>query len=265
MIAVTSMELNTWMFAFLWPLLRVGAMFSVAPVFGARMVPAKVRAALALVMSLMMAPMVVQNTVPIEVFSPDGLLVAIQQVLIGLTMGFTLQLVFASIVIAAQSIAMSMGLGFATAVDPQNGVQVPVVANYYLTLATLMFLALNGHLVLVQLLVDSFISLPVGTTGLTPADYWSLVSWGSRMFAGAVAIALTAIASLLLVNLAFGVMSRAAPQLNIFGVGFPVMMLTGFVIIMLSVPGITPHMSNLMQDAFLLIQAMLGGGLTDGR
>jgi flagellar biosynthetic protein FliR len=260
MIAVTSMELNTWMVAFLWPFLRIGAMFSAAPVFGARMVPVKVRAALALVMSLMMAPVVVQDVPVIELFSAEGLMVAVQQILIGLAMGFTLQLVFSAIVIAAQSIAMSMGLGFANAVDPQNGVQVPVVAQYYLTLATLMFLALNGHLILVQILVDSFQSLPIGQAGLTPADIWALVGWGGRMFAGAVAIALTAIASLLLVNLAFGVMSRAAPQLNIFGVGFPVMMLTGFVIIMLSVPGMTPHVSNLMQDAFLLLQTMLGGG-----
>ncbi len=123
-----------------------------------------------------------------------------------------------------------------------------------------MFLALNGHLILVQLLVDSFASLPVGKVGMTQADFWLLASWGGRMFAGAVAIALTAMASLLLINLAFGVMSRAAPQLNIFGVGFPVMMLTGFVIILLTVHGITPHVSNLMQDAFLLIQTMLGGG-----
>jgi len=260
MIAVTSMELNTWMVAFLWPFLRIGAMFSAAPVFGARMVPVKVRAALALVMSLMMAPVVVQDLPVIELFSAEGLMVAVQQILIGLAMGFTLQLVFSAIVIAAQSIAMSMGLGFANAVDPQNGVQVPVVAQYYLTLATLMFLALNGHLILVQILVDSFQSLPIGQAGLTPADIWALVGWGGRMFAGAVAIALTAMASLLLVNLAFGVMSRAAPQLNIFGVGFPVMMLTGFVIIMLSVPGMTPHVSNLMQDAFLLLQTMLGGG-----
>jgi flagellar biosynthetic protein FliR len=260
MIAITSMELNTWMVAFLWPFLRIGAMFAAAPVFGARMVPVKVRAALALVMSLMMAPIVVQDVPVIELFSAEGLMVAVQQILIGVAMGFTLQLVFSAIVIAAQSIAMSMGLGFANAVDPQNGVQVPVVAQYYLTLATLMFLALNGHLILVQILVDSFQSLPIGEVGLTPADIWALVGWGGRMFAGAVAIALTAMASLLLVNLAFGVMSRAAPQLNIFGVGFPVMMLTGFVIIMLSVPGMTPHVSNLMQDAFLLLQTMLGGG-----
>jgi len=260
MIAVTSMELNNWVLAFIWPLLRISAMFSAAPVFGARMVPVKVRAALALVMALMMTPLVAQDLVPVNPFSSQGLAVAAQQILIGLAMGFTLQLVFAAIVVAAQSIAMSMGLGFANAVDPQNGVQVPVVAQYYLTLATLMFLALNGHLILVQLLVDSFHSLPIGEIGLTQADFWMVASWGGRMFAGAVAIALTAMASLLLVNLAFGVMSRAAPQLNIFGVGFPVMMLTGFVIIMLSVPGMTPHVSNLMQDAFLLIQAMLGGG-----
>ncbi|NNJ93186.1 MAG: flagellar biosynthetic protein FliR [Halobacteria archaeon] len=260
MIAFNSMELNTWMVAFLWPLLRIGAMFSAAPVFGARMVPVKVRVAMALVMSLMMAPIVVQDVPVIELFSAQWLMVAVQQILIGLAMGFTLQLVFSAIVIAAQSIAMSMGLGFANAVDPQNGVQVPVVAQYYLTLATLMFLALNGHLILVQILVDSFQSLPIGEVGLTQTDIWALVGWGGRMFAGAVAIALTAMASLLLVNLAFGVMSRAAPQLNIFGVGFPVMMLTGFVIIMLSVPGMTPHVSNLMQDAFLLLQTMLGGG-----
>ena len=117
-----------------------------------------------------------------------------------------------------------------------------------------------GGLILVQLLIDSFDSLPIGQIGLTQSDFWLLASWGGRMFAGAVAIALTAMASLLLINLAFGVMSRAAPQLNIFGVGFPVMMLTGFVIIMLTVQGMTPHVTNLMQDAFLLIQAMLEGG-----
>lgn len=260
MIAITSLELNTWILSFMWPFMRIGAMFFAAPVFGARLVPVRVRISLALVLSLVMAPMMVQGMPAIQPFSAQGLLISIQQILIGLAMGFTLQLVFASIIIAAQSIAMSMGLGFANAVDPQNGVQVPVVAQYYLTLATLMFLALNGHLLLVQLLVDSFQSLPVGQVGLTQADFWVLASWGGRMFASAVMIALTAMASLLLVNLAFGVMSRAAPQLNIFGVGFPVMMLTGFVIIMLSLSGMTPHISSLVLDAFQLLHVMLGEG-----
>ena len=260
MLTISSLQLNAWVAAFLWPFMRIGAMLVAAPVFGSRLVPVRVRLALALVLALMMAPMVSQDVTAIDPLSAQGLVISVQQVLVGLAMGFTLQMVFAAIVIAAQTIAMSMGLGFAMAVDPQNGVQVPVVAQYYLTLATLIFLALNGHLLLLQILIDSFQTLPVGTTGLSSSGLWELVSWGGRMFAGAVLIALTGIAALLLVNLAFGVMSRAAPQLNIFGVGFPVMMGTGFIVIMVSLPGMTPHVSNLMLDAFDLLGSLVAGG-----
>lgn len=260
MLTVTSLQLNAWVAAFLWPFMRIGAMLVAAPVFGARLVPVRVRLALALVLALMMAPLVSQDTAAIDPLGAQGLLIGAQQVLIGLAMGFILQMAFSAIVIGAQSIAMSMGLGFATAVDPQNGVQVPVLSQYYLTLATLIFLALNGHLLLVQLLVDSFRTLPVGMTGLSANGLWDIVNWGGRMFAGAVLIALTGIASLLLINLAFGVMSRAAPQLNIFGVGFPVMMGTGFIVIMLSLPGLAPHVSALMQDAYGMLGLLLAGG-----
>jgi flagellar biosynthetic protein FliR len=175
-------------------------------------------------------------------------------------MGFTMQLVFSAMVIAAQTIAMGMGLGFATAVDPQNGTQVPVVGQYYMVLGTLMFLALNGHLLMIQILVDSFQSLPVGLKGLSSEGIWALVGWGGRMFAGALLIALTAMASMLLINLSFGVMSRAAPQLNIFGVGFPVMMGAGFIVIMFSLPGLIPQVTELMQDAFELMGMLAAGG-----
>ncbi len=260
MIAITSMQLNAWVAAFLWPFMRISAMLVAAPVFGARMVPIRVRLVLALVLALMMAPMVSQDVAASDPLSAQGLLIGAQQIVIGLAMGFTLQMVFTAVVIGAQSIAMSMGLGFATAVDPQNGVQVPVVAQYYLTLATLIFLALDGHLLLVQILIDSFQTLPVGMTGLSSNGLWELVNWGGRMFAGAVLIALTGITALLLINLAFGVMSRAAPQLNIFGVGFPVMMGAGFIVIMVSLPGMTPHVSNLMLNAFDLLGSLLAGG-----
>jgi flagellar biosynthetic protein FliR len=259
-ITISSLQLNAWVAAFLWPFMRIAAMLVAAPVFGARLVPVRVRLALALVLALMMAPMVSQDVAAVDPLGAQGLLISAQQIVIGLAMGFALQMVFAAVVIGAQSVAMSMGLGFATAVDPQNGVQVPVVAQYYLTLATLIFLALNGHLLVVQLLVDSFQTLPVGTVGLSTNGLWELVGWGGRMFAGAVLIALTGIAALLLVNLAFGVMSRAAPQLNIFGVGFPVMMGAGFIVIMVSLPGMTPHVSRLTQNAFELLHALVGGG-----
>lgn len=260
MIVVTSIELNGWIGSLLWPFMRIGAMLMAAPVFGARMVPVRVRLALAMTLAWILSPMVYQDVTVINPLSAEGLMVGVQQVLVGLAMGFTLQMVFSAMVIAAQSMAMGMGLGFATAVDPQNGVQVPVIAQYYLTLATLVFLAMNGHLLIIQVLVDSFQSLPVSVEGLSRDGLWALVNWGSRMFAGAVLIALTAMTSLLIINLAFGVMSRAAPQLNIFGVGFPVMIGAGFIVIMLSLPGLTPHVSELMQEAFELIGQLVARG-----
>ncbi|MDX2457119.1 MAG: flagellar biosynthetic protein FliR [Gammaproteobacteria bacterium] len=260
MLAITSIELSGWIGSILWPFMRIGAMLMAAPIFGARLVPVRVRLALAMTLSWILSPMVYSDAMVINPLSAEGLMTGAQQILIGLAMGFTLQMVFSAVVIAAQSMAMGMGLGFATAVDPQNGVQVPVIAQYYLTLATLIFLAMNGHLLVIQMLVDSFRSLPVSLEGISREGLWALVSWGSRMFVGAILIALTAITSLLIINLAFGVMSRAAPQLNIFGVGFPVMMGAGFIVIMLSLPGLTPHMTELMQDAFELIGLLVAGG-----
>lgn len=260
MIAATSIELNGWVGSLMWPFMRIGAMLMAAPVFGARLVPVRVRLALALTLTWILSPMVYPDAVVIDPLTAEGLMVGVQQVLIGLAMGFTLQMVFSAVVIAAQSMAMGMGLGFATAVDPQNGVQVPVVAQYYLTLATLIFLAMDGHLLLIRVLVDSFQSLPVSLEGLSHDGLWALVNWGGRMFAGAVLIALTAMTSLLIINIAFGVMSRAAPQLNIFGVGFPVMMGAGFIVIMLGLTGLAPQVAELMQDAFELIGLLVAGG-----
>jgi flagellar biosynthetic protein FliR len=258
MITFTSVDLNAWVGALLWPFMRIGAMLLAAPVFGAHLVPVRVRLALALILAWILAPVVAPGAGIIEPLSLQGLLVSVQQILIGLAMGFTLQMVFSALVIAAQSIATGMGLGFATVVDPQNGIQVPVVGQFYLAIATLLFLALNGHLLILRVLVDSFQTLPVGLAGLSQEGLWLLVAWGSRMFAGAVLIALTALTTLLLINLAFGVMSRAAPQLNIFGVGFPVMIGSGFVVIMLALPGLTPHVSALMQEAFELMGLLAG-------
>ena len=259
MIAISSVELNAWVGSLLWPFIRIGSMLIGAPVFGARMVPRRIRLALALMLAWILAPMVYADAAVIDPLSAEGVVVAAQQVLIGVAMGFTLQLVFSALVIAAQSMSMGMGLGFAMAVDPQNGVQVPVIGQYYLTLGTLIFLALNGHLIMIQVLIDSFQSLPVGLGGITSDGLWALVGWGGRMFAGAVLIALTAMTSMLLINLAFGVMSRAAPQLNIFGVGFPVMMGMGFLVILFSLSGLTTHMEDLMQGAFELMGLLVSG------
>lgn len=242
-----------------WPLTRIAAMLAIAPIFGARMVPVKIRLILALLLTSVIVP-TLPAMPPVDPLSPAGALVLAQQLIIGLAIGFSIQLVFATLVVAGQTTAMGMGLGFASLVDPQNGVQVPVVGQYYVVVATLLFLAMNGHLALIQVLVDSFRTLPVGVDALSRQELREVAWWGGRMFAGAVMVALPAVAAILLANLSFGVVSRAAPQLNIFGVGFPVIMTLGFVALMFIVPSLLPHLERLLQDAFGAVGQFGRGG-----
>ena len=186
----------------------------------------------------------------VEPLSATGLLLAGQQVVIGLAMGFILQMVFGAVVIAGQTLSMTMGLGFAMAVDPQNGVQVPVLSQLYVILATLIFLSIDGHLILIQFLADSFTLLPIGLSGWRENFGINVVLWGSQMFLTALLLVLPALTAVLLINVAFGVVTRAAPQLNIFAVGFPVTIMAGFVFITLSMPTVFSRLVN-MFDAGL--------------
>ncbi|HDJ86363.1 MAG TPA: flagellar biosynthetic protein FliR, partial [Chromatiales bacterium] len=140
------------------------------------------------------------------------------------------------------------------------GVQVPVLSQFYSITATLLFLALNGHLLLIQVLAASFHALPVGPVGLSRADLWRLAGWGSQMFAGAIAIALPALLSLILVNLAFGMVTKAAPQMNIFAVGFPVTILVGFVLILVTLPALGDQFQSISSSAFVLLSRLFGVG-----
>jgi flagellar biosynthesis protein FliR len=255
---LSSAQLTAWIGAYFWPFLRIGAMLLVAPVFGARMVPKRVRLALGLALAVMVAPLLPAMPV-VDALSPEGVLIEINQIVIGLAMGFALQLVFSALVTAGQTVAMSMGLGFAALVDPQNGIQVPVVSQFYLISSTLLFLVLNGHLHLIEMVVDSFRTLPVGIHGLPREAIYDLVVWATQMFAGALMVALPAVTSIMLVNLALGVITRAAPQMNIFSVGFPITLLGGFAIIILTMPGIEPQFTQLMNGAFALVRDMVAG------
>jgi len=244
----TSADISTWIGGLVWPFTRIAAMLAIAPIFGARMVPLRMRLVIALLLTWVVLPLLPQ--VPaLDPFSASGALVTAQQLVIGLAIGFSLQLVFATLVIAGQTIAMGMGLGFAQMVDPQNGVNVPVIGQYYVVIATLLFLALNGHLALIRVLVDSFQSLPVGIESLSREDLRDIAYWGTRMFADAVMVALPAVAAILLVNVSFGVVSRSAPQLNIFGVGFPITLTLGFVILVFAVANLLPQLQHMLDGA----------------
>jgi flagellar biosynthetic protein FliR len=174
-----------------------------------------------------------------------------------LTTGFILQLVFASVVFAGQSIALSMGLGFSTMVDPQSGQQMPVIAQFYTVTTTLIFISLDGHLVLIQMLLDSFRTLPIGIEGIDKAGIWSILAWSSRMFAGGLLLALPVIASLLLVNIIFGVAARSAPQLQIFSVGFPVTLMLGMMLVWKTLPDLLEQFSGQLTDGYDFIGQLL--------
>jgi flagellar biosynthetic protein FliR len=194
---------------------------------------------------------------PFEMTYP-GLMIGIHQVFIGILCGFFLRMVFAAVVFGGQAIAYSMGLGFASMVDPQTGVQVPVIAQFYTMLTTLLFLALNGHLLLIEIVFDSFRTIPISINGISQAGLWSLIAWSARIFAGGLLMALPAILGLLLVNMGFGVATRAAPQLNVFAVGFVATILLGLWFIWLTVPVVSNQFSGLLDDSYHALQEVLG-------
>jgi flagellar biosynthetic protein FliR len=242
----------------LWPFMRISAMLMAIPVVGTRLVSVRVRIVIALAISFLVLPLLPEMPA-VEPLSMAGLLVSIQQILIGLAMGFIMQLVLAALTIAGEAIAMTMGLGFASMVDPSNGVNVPVLSQFFLILGTLLFLALGGHLMIIQLLISSFETLPIAPHGITRDAFWVVIEFSSQMFIGAVWVALPALISILVITLAMGVMTRAAPQLNIFSVGFPVTMLMGFIILMLVSPTILPRFNQLLLDGMRASQQI--GGL----
>jgi len=249
-------QLNLWLAAFIWPFVRIAAMVTAAPVFSSRQTPVMYRVGLVLVLTWVTIPLLPPPPV-VSLFSHQALMLLLQQLAIGLIMGFILQMVFGGLVFGGQVIAYSMGLGFASMLDPQNGVQVPVVSQFYLILATLLFLLLNGHLILIDLLFQSFHTFPIAVDGLTRSSLSEVIGWGSRLFSAGLLMALPVMAALLLVNLGMGIVTRAAPQLNIFAVGFPVTMLIGFVLMWASLPNVMENFENFVDAAFALIKGLL--------
>jgi flagellar biosynthesis protein FliR len=232
-----------------WAMLRIGGFFMVVPVVGSQMVSPRIRIALTFATALAVTPLV-PSMPPLADIDLSVLLLAVTQVLIGVGLGFTTIVLFQIFTIAGQFIAMQMGLGFASMVDPANGISVTVISQFFLMLVSLTFVAMDGHLVLLSVLVEGFLRTPLGIDGGIPQLSWQIASLGTWMFGGAVLIALPAVTSLLVVNLAFGVMTRAAPQLNVFSLGFPFALLFGLVIIWVALYEFTPQFEGLTQWYF---------------
>lgn len=241
---------------YLWPFIRIGAFVMAMPVIGGTFVPKQVRMVLAMALTLVVAP-TIPDFSQVSIFSVAGVILVLQEVVIGIAMGFAVQLVFDAISLGGQIIAMSMGLGFAVFLDRERGVNIPVLGQLFLMLGMLIFLSLDGHLALIQLLAESFQTLPMAAGGLSQVAIAGLLAWSKQIFVVAMMIALPAVTALLVVNLSFGVTSRAAPTLNLFAVGFPVAMLLGFVVIFLSLGSITENVSRSLGDALTTLAVLL--------
>ena len=240
------MQLDAWLAALVFPLVRILAMISSSPVLGNKQVPARVKIGLSVLLAIIIAP-TIANIPQVPLGSPQGLLIIIQQIIIGVAMGFTMRLIFTAVEMAGEFAGLQMGLGFASFYDPVNASFTPVIAQWLGIIATLAFLALNGHLYLISALAESFQTLPIGSM-MPTSSFLGVAEWGGSIFAYALQITLPILAALLITNLALGILTRAAPQLNLFAVGFPITLAIGFFVLALSMPYFSPLLDRLVQQ-----------------
>ena len=242
MISFTSAQLTTWLAAFIFPLSRILAFIASSPIFGNKEVPVRIKIGIGLAITFVIAP-TLNIPADLDPVSAQGLFVLVEQIVAGVIMGFSIQIIFAAVEMAGDLAGMQMGLGFASFYDPQNASFTPVVAQFLGIIAALVFLAADGHLYMLSALADSFRDFPIGA-GIPPSAqaFRTMAEWGGSLFSLALQFSLPLIGALLIANLALGILTRSAPQLNIFAVGFPITLAVGFATLMLTIPYLAPLM-----------------------
>jgi flagellar biosynthetic protein FliR len=258
-ISVTSAQLAAWIAALLWPFLRMLALVSTAPLFGERSVPRRMKVAVAAVLAIAVAP-VLPPMPDVPLVSGAGLAIVAQQVLVGIAMGFSMRLVFAMVQAAGEYAGLQMGLSFAAFFDPTSGGQTMVLGRLLNALAMLLFLAFDGHLMIVTLLVRSFEVLPVSAAPLAAGGWMVLAASGTQVIAGGLMLALPIVAALLVLNLAMGILNRVSPQISVFSIGFPVTLLAGVLLLQLllqQLPAfLEPRFAAAFESTLRMLQAL---------
>jgi flagellar biosynthetic protein FliR len=233
MISLTSVEINAWIVAFFFPLARILALLSAAPPFNNTGLSPQVRLLLGLSIAMAISPALPKIPL-IDPASGLGLLIMAQQMIIGLAMGLALRLVFSAIDLAGTLISNQMGLGFSTAYDPSSASQTPVVSEFLGLLGLLVFLAINGHLMVISTLTQSFTALPIGVETITKGSWLNIASAGGVIFSSGLFLALPIVVALMITNIALGILGRVAPQLNLMVIGFPITIALGFIALLTS-------------------------------
>lgn len=247
MFTISEAQLLDWLTPVIWSFLRVLALFQVMPVLGQRTVPARVRIALAFLVAFA-ASGVAPPMAPVPLDSALALLLVVQQLLIGISLGFAVRIVFAAVEFAGELAGLQMGLNFAGFFDPVLASQGTAASRFFATLVGFLFIVLNGHLTVIQAVVQSLVAFPVSPEPFAFLRATAPHTWGAQIFSIGLWIALPIVAMLMLVNLVLGVISRVAPQSNIFSIGFPITLSVGLVGMMLMLPLLqTPFVAALEQ------------------
>ncbi len=236
MISISEAQLMQWLMPVLWPFLRALALFTAIPVFSQRAVPMRVRIALAFFLALG-----AQASLPPDMPAPPldsaaALALVAQQLLIGLSLGFAVRVVFAAVELAGELIGLEMGLNFAGFFDPISASQGTASGRFFGTLVAFLFVIINGHLAVLAALVQSFVAFPVGPEPFAFLARMQPQAWGAQIFSLGLWMALPIVGMLLFINLVLGIVARVAPQINVFAVGFPVTLGVGLLGMLLTLP-----------------------------
>jgi flagellar biosynthesis protein FliR len=252
---ITYPQIEAWIGSAFFPFLRIGACLMTAPMFGVSYVPPRIRIVLAGVLTLIVLPLIPRDP-GLTILSADGVVTTVQQIVIGAALGFVVQMIFEALNFGGQMIANGMGLGLASSIDPILNTETPSLGMLYTMIGSLLFLALDGHLALIETLLASFHSLPIGPAGLSGSSLHALSTWGDELFTGALRVALPGITAMMVVNLAFGAISRAAPSLNMFAVGFPITMIFGLVVLFFGLSTLQSGFTEMLRTTFDFLHSL---------
>jgi flagellar biosynthetic protein FliR len=254
---ITFADISRLLGQFWWPFFRVSAVFISMPFFGDALIPIWIRTLLALSIVIISAPLMPAMPA-VELFSLTSLLLAFEQAIWGLFFGLILHMLFTIFTMLGQIVSLQMGLGMAMMNDPVNGMSVAILGRIFLLFSTLLFLALEGHLLIIDIVIQSFEVWPVGS-GFSAISLDGIISVFGWMFASSLALALPAIVAMLLANISFGVMNRAAPSLNVYALGFPMTMLLGLIAVLISISGVPTRYTALVHDTLGFLSKYLLG------
>ncbi|WFF42831.1 flagellar biosynthetic protein FliR [Salinicola endophyticus] len=256
MIDITSAQWQAWLQLFGWPSVRILAFLSASPIWSWSSVPRQFKLLFGVAMAFAIAPSLPpMPSVPL--FSLESVGIMLQQILIGAAMGLVLRIMIAVVINAGEYISMQMGLGFATFFSPDSGTNTMVLSRFLEMITLLMFLAMNGHLITLQILAWTFEVLPVGATSIDSSFAETLARWGGTIFTSGLLLALPVVASLLLINLSLGILNRASPQLTIFSIGFPMTLTAGLAMILALTPNLGGFLSDLFEHQLQFMQGMI--------